>query len=88
MKAGAIAGAGAVVCFNSNECGRERNRRNDLRRRVQAHVSAWKTLMAISLITGGSGDKYTWWLYKKAGKQEYMDELKVSVDADEDYVSD
>jgi DUF4097 and DUF4098 domain-containing protein YvlB len=38
------------------------------------------------LIVGGSGDKIHVVVQKKAGKQEYMDELKVVVDADEDYV--
>jgi len=38
------------------------------------------------LIVGGSGDKVQIVANKKAGKQEYMDELKIVVDADEDYV--
>jgi hypothetical protein len=38
------------------------------------------------LIVGGSGDKVHVVAQKKAGKQEYMDELKVVVDADEDYI--
>ena len=38
------------------------------------------------VITGGSGDKVHLVAHKKAGKQEYMDELKVIVDADEDYI--
>ena len=38
------------------------------------------------VITGGSGDKVHMVAHKKAGKQEYMDELKVIVDADEDYI--
>jgi DUF4097 and DUF4098 domain-containing protein YvlB len=37
-------------------------------------------------ITAGSGDKVQLVAYKKAGKQEYLDELKVVVDADEDYI--
>jgi hypothetical protein len=38
------------------------------------------------LIVGGSGDQVQLLAHKKAGKQEYMDELKIVVDADEDYV--
>ena len=38
------------------------------------------------VITGGSGDEVHMVAYKKAGQQEYMDELKVVVDADEDYI--
>jgi len=38
------------------------------------------------LITGGSGDKIFLVAHKKAGTQEYMDEMEVLVDADEDYV--
>jgi hypothetical protein len=38
------------------------------------------------LIVGGSGDQVHLVAHKKAGKQEYMDELKIVVDADEDYV--
>jgi DUF4097 and DUF4098 domain-containing protein YvlB len=38
------------------------------------------------LIVGGSGDQVQLVAHKKAGKQEYMDELKIIVDADEDYV--
>jgi len=37
-------------------------------------------------ITGGSGDKVHLVAEKKAGKQEYLDELKIVVDADEDYI--
>jgi len=38
------------------------------------------------LVTGGSGDKVNVVAHKKAGEQEYMVELKVVIDADEDYV--
>jgi len=38
------------------------------------------------LIIGGSGDRVILVAHKKAGEQEYMDELKVLVDADEDYI--
>ena len=38
------------------------------------------------LIVGGSGDKVHVLANKKAGSQEYMDDLKVVVDADEDYI--
>lgn len=37
-------------------------------------------------ITGGSGDQVKVTAHKKAGKQEYLDELKVVTDADADYV--
>ena len=37
-------------------------------------------------ITGGDGDKVQVTAHKKAGEQEYMDQLKVLVDADEDYI--
>ena len=35
---------------------------------------------------GGNGGKVKVIAYKKAGKQEYMDELKVDIDASEDYI--
>ena len=38
------------------------------------------------LIVGGSGSQVQVVAHKKAGKQEYMDELKIVVDANEDYV--
>ena len=37
-------------------------------------------------ITGGSGSKVDIVARKKAGKQEYMDDLRVVIDADSDYV--
>jgi DUF4097 and DUF4098 domain-containing protein YvlB len=37
-------------------------------------------------ITGGSGSQVKVTAHKKAGKQEYLDELKVVTDADADYV--
>lgn len=37
-------------------------------------------------ITGYSGDKVNLTAYKKAGKQEYLDELEVVIDADDDYI--
>lgn len=37
-------------------------------------------------ITGDEGDKVKIIAFKKAGKQEYMDELKIVVDADSDYI--
>lgn len=37
-------------------------------------------------ISGGSGDTVHVVAKKKAGKQEYLDELKVVIDADEDYI--
>ena len=37
-------------------------------------------------ITGGGGDKVHLVAEKKAGNQEYLDELKIVVDADEDYI--
>lgn len=37
-------------------------------------------------ITGGAGEQVKVTAHKKAGKQEYLDELKVVVDADADYV--
>jgi DUF4097 and DUF4098 domain-containing protein YvlB len=37
-------------------------------------------------ITGGSGDKVHLVVNKKAGSQEYLDDLKVVVDADKDYI--
>jgi DUF4097 and DUF4098 domain-containing protein YvlB len=37
-------------------------------------------------ITGGEGDTVKIVARKKAGKQEYMDELKIAVDADSDYI--
>ena len=37
-------------------------------------------------IAAGSGDKVHLVAYKKAGKQEYLDELKVIVDADDQYI--
>jgi DUF4097 and DUF4098 domain-containing protein YvlB len=37
-------------------------------------------------ISSGSGKEVSLTVYKKAGKQEYLDELKVDIDAAEDYV--
>ena len=37
-------------------------------------------------ITGGSGNTVDITAYKKAGKQEYMDELEVDIDDSEDYI--
>lgn len=37
-------------------------------------------------VTGGSGDKVNVIVRKKAGEQEYMDKLKVLVDAEADYI--
>jgi hypothetical protein len=37
-------------------------------------------------ITGGSGDQVHLVANKKAGSQEYLDDLKVEVDADKDYI--
>ncbi len=37
-------------------------------------------------ITGGGGDKVHLVAEKKAGKQEYLDQLKIIVDADQDYI--
>jgi len=37
-------------------------------------------------ITGGSGDKVHLVAEKKAGSQEYLDKLKIVVDADKDYI--
>ena len=37
-------------------------------------------------VTGGSGDKVNVIARKKAGEQEYMDKLKVLVDAETDYI--
>lgn len=37
-------------------------------------------------IAGGSGDTVDITAYKKAGKQEYMDELVVDIDASKDYI--
>jgi DUF4097 and DUF4098 domain-containing protein YvlB len=38
------------------------------------------------VVSGGSGKQVEIVAHKKAGKQEYLDEMKIVVDADEDYI--
>jgi DUF4097 and DUF4098 domain-containing protein YvlB len=85
MKAGAL--AGAALLFFTTAVGAAVKETEEMSFDVNpgARVSLENINGDID-ITGGSGNQVQLIAYKKAGKQEYMDELKIIVDADEDYV--
>jgi len=85
MKAGALAGAALLIFSTVVNAAVKETEEMTFDVAVGARISL-ENINGDIVITGGFGDKVHMVAYKKAGKQEYMDELKVVVDADEDYI--
>lgn len=85
MKAGAIAGAALLFVSTAMNAAVKETEEMTFDVAAGARLSL-ENINGDITITSGSGDKVYLVAYKKAGKQEYMDELKVVVDADEDYI--
>jgi hypothetical protein len=85
MKAGAFAGAALLLFSMAVTAAVTETEEMTFDVNPGARVSV-ENINGDILIVGGSGDQVHVVARKKAGKQEYMDELKVVVDADEDYV--
>jgi len=85
MKAGAIAGVVLLLVSTTLNAGVKETEEMTFDVAPGARVSLENINGDINIINGDSG-KIHLVAYKKAGKQEYMDDLKVVVDADENYV--
>jgi DUF4097 and DUF4098 domain-containing protein YvlB len=85
MKAGAIAGAALLLVSTALNAAVKETEEMTFEVAPGARVSLENINGDINITSGSSG-KIELVAYKKAGKQEYLDELKVIVDADENYV--
>lgn len=85
MKAAAIAGAALLFVSTAVNAAVKETEEMTFDVAAGARISL-ENINGDITISSGSGDKVHLVAYKKAGKQEYMDELKVVVDADEDYI--
>ena len=85
MKAGALAGAALLIFSTAVNAAVKETEEMTFEVVSGARISL-ENINGDIVITGGSGDKVHMVAYKKAGQQEYMDDLKVVVDADEDYI--
>jgi len=85
MKAGALASAALLIFSTAVNAAVKETEEMTFEVVSGARISL-ENINGDIVITGGSGDEVHMVAYKKAGQQEYMDELKVVVDADEDYI--
>ena len=85
MKAGALVGAALLIFSTVVNAAVKETEEMTFDVASGARISL-ENINGDIVITGSSGDKVHMVAYKKAGQQEYMDELKVVVDADEDYI--
>jgi hypothetical protein len=85
MKAGAIAGAALLFFSTAINAAVKETEEMTFDVAPGARISL-ENINGDITITAGSGDQIQLVAYKKAGKQEYLDELKVIVDADENYI--
>jgi len=85
MKAGALVGAALLIFSTVVNAAVKETEEMTFDVASGARISL-ENINGDIVITGGSGDKVHMVAHKKAGQQEYMDELKVVVDADEDYI--
>jgi DUF4097 and DUF4098 domain-containing protein YvlB len=85
MKAGAIAGAALLFISTGLNAAVKDTEEMTFTVAQGARISLENINGDVSIIAG-SGDTVHLVARKKAGKQEYMDELKVIVDADENYI--
>jgi len=85
MKAGALAGAALLIFSTAINAAVKETEEMTFDVSPGARISL-ENINGDIQITGDSGDKVQMVAHKKAGSQEYMDDLKVIVDANEDYI--
>ena len=85
MKAGALVGAALLIFSTVVNAAVKETEEMTFDVASGARISL-ENINGDIVIIGGSGDTVHLVAHKKAGQQEYMDELKVVVDADEDYI--
>lgn len=85
MKAGAIAGAALLLLSTALNAAVKETEEMTFDVAPGARVSLENINGDINITRGSAGNVHLV-AYKKAGKQEYLDELKVIVDADENYI--
>ena len=85
MKAGALAGVALLIFSTAVNAAVKETEELTFDVAPGARISL-ENINGDIVIVGGSGDKVHVVAHKKAGQQEYMDELKVVVNADKDYI--